>query len=334
MKIVSSSIELSSQYTSQVTKSRKESLRQWDNRGSASTQQRMASFHDAQNGAMKKIEFSGEDREIIPDAKLRAIVMTLEALSGKKIDLRSLRLKGEMLQRNPTAQGETEERTPQLQGWGLDYLLEKQTAVMQRLDISAQGSVTLDDGSSFELMLGFSLSQSVVQHERMSIKAGDALIDPLAISFDGGVVTLGDVRHRFDLNLDGKVDEISFVDANSGFLALDGNGDGIINDGSELFGPESGNGFAELARYDEDGNGWIDEADSIFDKLLIWTKTEEGTALYHLKEKGVGAIYLGAIDTFFDYYRNGDIEGKLRQSSLFLNDNGGGGMIGEVDIKI
>ena len=45
-------------------------------------------------------------------------------------------------------------------------------------------------------------------------------------------------------------------------------------------------------------------------------------------------LRLGAIDTFFDYYRNGDIEGKLRQSSLFLNDNGGGGMIGEVDIVI
>ena len=40
----------------------------------------------------------------------------------------------------------------------------------------------------------------------------------------------------------------------SGYLALDKNGDGTINDGSELFGTRNGDGFADLAQYDEDGN--------------------------------------------------------------------------------
>ncbi len=39
-----------------------------------------------------------------------------------------------------------------------------------------------------------------------------------------------------------------------------------INDGSELFGTSSGDGFKDLATYDEDENGWIDENDSIFSK--------------------------------------------------------------------
>lgn len=54
----------------------------------------------------------------------------------------------------------------------------------------------------------------------------------------------------FDIDLDGHADQIAFVGTGSGFLALDRNGDGEINDGSELFGPESGDGFAELAAYD------------------------------------------------------------------------------------
>ncbi len=334
MKIISSSIALSSQYASQVTKNQNESLHQWDNRQRQPVRKMIELFHDSQNDRIAKAQFFKEETEILPDAKLRAIIMALEALSGKKIDLKSLRLHGDILHRTPLPESRPEARDAQLQGWGLEYLLEKQTAVMQSLDVSAQGSVTLDDGSRFDLVLGFSLSQNIVQHERISIKAGDALIDPLAISFDGTLITLSDVRHRFDLDLDGKEDEIAFVGSNSGFLALDSNNDGTINDGSELFGPKSGNGFEELSKYDEDGNGWIDEADSVFEKLLIWTKTDEGTALYHLKEKGVGAIYLDAIDTAFDYYQNGGIEAKLRATSLFLSDNGGGGTIGEIDLKI
>lgn len=42
-------------------------------------------------------------------------------------------------------------------------------------------------------------------------------------------------------------------------LSLDQNGNGEIDNGTELFGTKSGDGFADLARYDLDYNGWIDE---------------------------------------------------------------------------
>jgi hypothetical protein len=45
--------------------------------------------------------------------------------------------------------------------------------------------------------------------------------------------------------------------------------DGRVNDGRELFGPRTGDGFAELAAYDDDGNNWIDENDGIHDNLSI-----------------------------------------------------------------
>ena len=79
---------------------------------------------------------------------------------------------------------------------------------------------------------------------------------------------LSDQTFYFDLDADGEEEEISMLKG-SGYLALDKNEDGIINDGSELFGTGNGDGFADLARYDEDGNGWIDENDSILSLIHI-----------------------------------------------------------------
>ena len=87
---------------------------------------------------------------------------------------------------------------------------------------------------------------------------------------------------------------ISFVGPGSGFLALDQNGDGTVNDGSGLFGARTGNGFHELAAYDDDGNGWIDEGDSVYVGLRIWEKDAEGNdRLMALGKRGLGAIFLG-----------------------------------------
>ena len=69
--------------------------------------------------------------------------------------------------------------------------------------------------------------------------------------------------------------------ANSAYLAIDANNDGLINDGSELFGTRSGDGFADLAKLDSDGNRWLDEADSQFDRLRIWQP--DGAAHHFLR---------------------------------------------------
>jgi hypothetical protein len=93
----------------------------------------------------------------------------------------------------------------------------------------------------------------------------------------------------------------------SGFLALDQNENCRIDDGTELFGPISANGFMELKKYDQDQNGWIDESDPVFDQLKIWTRDASGKdCLETLEQKGIGAICLQNVTAEFGYKNNED----------------------------
>ncbi len=65
----------------------------------------------------------------------------------------------------------------------------------------------------------------------------------------------------------------------SGFLALDLNNEGIIINGNELFGPRTGNAFAELSVHDEDGNNLIDENDPVYDQLSVRTINQQGNGV-------------------------------------------------------
>ena len=160
------------------------------------------------------------------------------------------------------------------------------------------------------------------------------MCDPLVINLDTDVAELSDQTFYFDIDGDGEKDEVSQLGKGSGYLALDKNGDGVINDGSELFGTSSGNGFADLAAYDEDGNGWIDENDAIWSKLKIWCKDENGNdVLYRLADKGVGAICLQNAATDFTLKgQEGQTRGAIRNTGVFLYENGNVGTVQHVDV--
>ena len=120
----------------------------------------------------------------------------------------------------------------------------------------------------------------------------------------------------------------------SAFLALDKNGNGEIDDGSELFGTSSGDGFKDLSAYDLDKNGWIDEADEVFDKLRLWQVNADGTkTLYTLKDKDIGALYLGNVDTTFSVNNdNNETNALIRKTGLFLREDGSAGTMAHVDL--
>lgn len=221
-------------------------------------------------------------------------------------------------------------------GWGVSYESHEIYEESQKMSFSAQGNIQTSDGRKVSFDMELNMTREFVSRTDISFKAGDAMRDPLVINMDVPSAKLTDRKIQFDIDTDGKLDQISFVGQGSGFLSLDKNGDGVINDGSELFGTGSGDGFKDLAQYDNDKNGWIDENDAIYEKLRIWTKDENGQdKLFALGQKGVGAIYLGSANT--DYFLKNDnnaTNGQIRKTGVFLNENGSVGTVQHVDIAI
>lgn len=200
-----------------------------------------------------------------------------------------------------------------------------------------QGEVRTKDGKTINIDLSLQMARSVTQQESSTLRLGARLSDPLVINFDGKAAELSQTRFSFDLDLDGQKDEIPTLAGNRAFLALDRNNDGEINDGRELFGARTGDGFAELARYDDDGNGFIDEGDEIFSRLRLWSPGAEGeSSLVSLASKGVGAIWLDSADTEFSLTPNltENRLGVIRSTSFFLSESGGSGTVQHVDLSI
>ena len=200
----------------------------------------------------------------------------------------------------------------------------------------AKGMVRTTDGREIPFNMNVEMSRSFTQVAENYIDFGKPrLCDPLVINLNGNVTDVTDQKFLFDLDSDGNNESISMLGSGSGYLALDKNGDGMINDGSELFGTTSGNGFADLAQYDKDNNGWIDEADEIFSKLRIWVKDPDGNdKLMTLSEAGVGAICLGSHDTEFSLNSLSDnhTNGVIRKTGMFLYENGQSGTVQQLDL--
>ncbi|MBI4698741.1 MAG: hypothetical protein HY758_07520 [Nitrospirae bacterium] len=224
---------------------------------------------------------------------------------------------------------------PQGVGWGVIYNSHESYYEKAEMSFKAQGVIKKADGTEIKFSLKLKMSYEYMSQTDISLRAGDAVkVDPLVVNFGGSAAELTDTKFAFDLDSDGENENISFVGQGSGMLALDYNNDGAINDGSELFGPQTGNGFAELSAYDGDGNKWIDENDEVYLKLKIWTKDSEGNDILNsLKEKGVGAIYLASADSAFDIKDSGNnLNGQVARTGIYLNDDGTGGTIQQVDM--
>ena len=170
----------------------------------------------------------------------------------------------------------------------------------------ANGQAKTDDGRIIDFNIDIMMSRSYMEYMNVYIPAmQNALCDPLVVNIGCDTSNVRDQKFMFDIDADGEKDEISMLGRGSGFLALDLNEDGVINDGSELFGTKSGDGFADLREYDSDGNGWIDENDEISE------------------------------DTEFTMNGNdGSRDGVIRSTGFFLKESSGAGTVQHVDMAI
>ena len=118
------------------------------------------------------------------------------------------------------------------------YTVEKESTAFASI-----GKVQTADGRNIDFQIEFGMSRAFMNKINTLTSENYILTDPLVINLDTDVASVTDQKFFFDLDSDGEEEEISFAGEGSGFLALDKNGDGKINDGNELFGTQSGNGL-------------------------------------------------------------------------------------------
>ncbi|MDF7675572.1 calcium-binding protein, partial [Neisseriaceae bacterium ESL0693] len=135
------------------------------------------------------------------------------------------------------------------------------------------------------------------------------LYDPLILDLDGdGIETIAAGNFDgvlFDHDHDGIRTATGWVSRDDGLLVFDRNGDGIINDGSELFGDSTpladgslaSNGYAALAEFDSNGDGKVDASDDRFNQLLVWRDlNQDGISqkdeLFTLSQLGIQSLNL------------------------------------------
>ena len=204
----------------------------------------------------------------------------------------------------------------------------KEYKEVQSLDVKMNGWIQTAD-KKIEFGIDISMSHSFVSTNKI---AHQQFYDPMILTFDGKLPELDTQNFSFDIDCNGTSDQISMLKGKSGFLALDKNANNTIDDGSELFGALNGDAFADLKRYDDDKNSWIDENDTIFDKLRIWIKNKDENRLVALGEIGVGAIYLGSTKGAFEIKSNtNETLGRIRDTGFFLNEDGTSGVMSQID---
>ncbi len=346
MKIADSAIQFSSSHTAVQHNETRETLMVWNEKGAkenpaadrAKGKNMQAVIMGLEKNAVN-VSLSTEARKSLPvkaqaeglakedrvlaSLNMRILKAFFERITGKKIKLADpdqIRQDIEHASQQHVNPGHVQEGNPEgAEGWGLVYDYYESHYEYESSAFSAQGVIQTEDGREIDFSVTLNMSREFMSEQQVSLRAGDALKDPLVVNFDGNAAALTQTTFAFDIDADGRDDQIAFVEPGSGFLVLDKNNDRKINDGSELFGALTGDGFAELTAYDEDKNGWIDENDSVYDRLRIWT--------------GVGAMYLGHVSTPFAI-KDADnaLQGQVNATGVFLYDDGRAGTLQQLDL--
>ena len=212
----------------------------------------------------------------------------------------------------------------------LKYRRQESYREVEATSFRATGSVATADGRQIDFTAALDLARVYARTETISLRA-TGTIDPAAAAPDPAlapapasapVPASAPAASQPALSLGGSV------------LGLDANGDGQIDLATELVG-QSGNGFSELAKFDEDGNGFIDAGDSIFSKLALVDQGPNGLTADTLTVRGVGAISTGSVSTPYRYTDGSNqTVANLSRSGIYLNENGTTGIAQQVDVLI
>lgn len=343
MKIADYSLAMQSSHNQSMQTSVNESLHSWVDRPAQSSAPNGFSQNGVQvtlsSAALQKqaAEADGVDQDadnLANDPRMLLLKTIIEQLTGQKLkmfDPRQL----QSAQLKLSGDSASAASATQHAGFGVDYSKTTTYSESEQTTMQASGVIKTSDGKEIQFNLDLTMQRQYSETSSTQVHLGDAKkTDPLVVNFDGTAAQVSDQRFAFDLKSDGNKEQINMLAPGSGFLALDKNNDGKVDNGSELFGTASGNGFSDLAKYDSDHNGWIDENDPIYSKLKVWTPDANGGGkLSDLAALGVGAISLQAADTPFDIKNASDqLLASVRASSVALKNNGSAVSVQQIDL--
>jgi large repetitive protein len=122
-------------------------------------------------------------------------------------------------------------------------------------------------------------------------------VSPIALDLNGdGIKTVSiDRGVKFDLLNTGNAVNVGWISSGDGLLAVDNNGNGKIDNRAELFGGGVGEGFAKLASFDSNSDGFVTAQDADFGKLKVWQDkntngTTDGNELFSLSDLGIASL--------------------------------------------
>lgn len=349
MRILSSATTMQSHHSIHITQQHQARLSLWSSKPETPDQSTMKPWPIAT--AEKKLPTHRQDdtittddhhdKQLPPDLlKMKRAIESLMAwLSGHIVKMDIFSEDDLALHKTsapPTTEGTTPtQSTPSTNTWGAIYQQHDHYQETEHLSVKMQGAVNTADGRNIRFDLSMALSRHYATESTVEMRAGAALKDPLIINFDGQPAQLSLNKINFDLSTKGTPTEsITQLNDGSGYLAIDRNANGMIDNGSELFGPQSNHGFGELAQLDSDGNGWIDEADTAFSALRIWQPKSDGTqTLMGMAQLGIGAINTRGVDANFNYKDSSNQQqGQMKQAGVFLFENGRAGSLQQIDL--
>lgn len=368
MIIVDSSITLASQHLALKQYQKKESLKTWngtqrpDFEGTANNRvkngassvdtvtlsRQQPASSPAKTGATEQSNSVADEFE----SRLGLLQNLIEMVTGKKVSLAELKklvvpqqgrgggTEAAVEGQQQTTQG-VQAFSPKQQataraGYGIEYDSSETRYEAEQTSFSANGVIKTADGKEINFNIGLTMSREYLSQTTTSLRVGDAVTkDPLVINFKGTAAELTDTRFTFDIDADGTAENIATLGAGSGYLALDKNQDGTINNGTELFGAKTGNGFSELSVYDQNRDGWIDEHDTVFNQLKIWQGGGGNGGLTSLRDAGVGAINLASQLTPFALKdSNNQLLGEVKATGIYVQENGTVGTVQQLDLAV
>ena len=283
------------------------------------------------SAAAQAIDVDALDEAIENDPRLVLIRDLLAAMTGYKTSLKHFKAEA------APASASTPQAGAPPSAMTIQY--SEQRSESETTQFSASGTVNTSDGREIHFEAELTMSRQFAETIQIDIRSGQAerlQKDPLVLNIQAPSAALSSQTFQFDLDSDGKLESISLLKSGSAYVALDRNQDGKINNGKELFGAQSGDGFADLSEFDQDHNQWLDDNDATFAKLTLWLKDDSGTEqIRSLKSMGIGAIYLGRVATQFAL-NDGQNQslGQIRKSGVYLNEDGSGGRVKQISLAI